>query len=52
MAAMIVAACEERPAPKAILVVTDRYTGWPESLLGGSGLPHASPHGRERAEVD
>ena len=29
MAAMIVAACEERPAPKAILVVTDGYTGWP-----------------------
>ncbi|MGA7700793.1 MAG: VWA-like domain-containing protein, partial [Thermoguttaceae bacterium] len=29
MAAMIVAACEERPSPKAILVVTDGYTGWP-----------------------
>ena len=29
MAALIVAACEERPAPKAILVVTDGYTGWP-----------------------
>ena len=29
MAAMIVAAAEERPAPKAILVVTDGYTGWP-----------------------
>ena len=29
MSAMIVAACEERPAPKAILVVTDGYTGWP-----------------------
>jgi predicted metal-dependent peptidase len=30
MAAMIEAACEERPAPKAILVVTDGYTGWPD----------------------
>ena len=29
MSAMIVAACKERPAPKAILVVTDGYTGWP-----------------------
>ena len=29
MAAMIEAACEERPAPKAILVVTDGFTGWP-----------------------
>ncbi|MGD0382253.1 MAG: VWA-like domain-containing protein [Thermoguttaceae bacterium] len=29
MSAMIVAACEERPAPKAILVITDGYTGWP-----------------------
>ena len=30
MAALIVAAAEERPAPKAILVVTDGYTGWPK----------------------
>ncbi|MCC6127408.1 MAG: hypothetical protein IT426_20815 [Pirellulales bacterium] len=29
MAALIVAAAEERPAPKAILVVTDGFTGWP-----------------------
>jgi predicted metal-dependent peptidase len=29
MAAMIVAAAEERPAPKAIVVVTDGETGWP-----------------------
>ena len=29
MSAMILAACEERPAPKAILVVTDGKTGWP-----------------------
>lgn len=29
MAALIVAAAQERPAPKAILVVTDGYTGWP-----------------------
>jgi hypothetical protein len=29
MAAKIVAPCEERPAPKAVLVVTDGYTGWP-----------------------
>ncbi|MFZ1935763.1 MAG: VWA-like domain-containing protein, partial [Thermoguttaceae bacterium] len=34
MAAMIVAACEERPAPKAILVVTDGYTGWPPKHVG------------------
>jgi predicted metal-dependent peptidase len=34
MAAMIVAACEERPSPKAILVVTDGYTGWPHDLVG------------------
>jgi predicted metal-dependent peptidase len=34
MAAMIVAACEERPAPKAILVVTDGYTGWPPKPVG------------------
>ena len=27
---LIVAAAEERPAPKAILVVTDGYTGWPK----------------------
>jgi predicted metal-dependent peptidase len=26
---LIVAAAEERPTPKAILVVTDRYTDWP-----------------------
>ncbi len=30
MARLIVAAAEERPAPKAILVVTDGYTGWPQ----------------------
>ena len=29
MSALIVAAAEERPAPKAILVVTDGQTGWP-----------------------
>jgi predicted metal-dependent peptidase len=34
MAATIVAACEERPAPKAILVVTDGYTGWPIEPVG------------------
>jgi predicted metal-dependent peptidase len=34
MAAMIVAACEERPSPKAILVVTDGYTGWPPRPVG------------------
>ena len=34
MAAMIVAACDERPAPKAILVVTDGYTGWPPKPVG------------------
>jgi hypothetical protein len=34
MAAMIVAACAERPAPKAILVVTDGYTGWPREPVG------------------
>ncbi|MFZ1933983.1 MAG: hypothetical protein WCB27_15235 [Thermoguttaceae bacterium] len=34
MAAMIVTACEERPAPKAILVVADRYTGWPPKPVG------------------
>ena len=31
---MIVAACEERPSPKAILVVTDGYTGWPSKPVG------------------
>ena len=34
MSAMIVAATEERPAPKAILVVTDGYTGWPREPVG------------------
>ena len=34
MAAMIMAACEERPASKAILVVTDGYTGWPRQPVG------------------
>ncbi|MFZ1935902.1 MAG: VWA-like domain-containing protein [Thermoguttaceae bacterium] len=34
MAAMIVAACEERPSPKAILVVADGYTGWPPKPVG------------------
>ena len=34
MGALIVAACEERPAPKAILVVTDGYTGWPKKPVG------------------
>ncbi len=34
MAAMIVAACEERPSPKEILVVTDGYTGWPPRPVG------------------
>ena len=29
MAALIVAAAEERPTPKAILVVTDGYTDYP-----------------------
>jgi predicted metal-dependent peptidase len=31
MSALIVAATEERPAPKAILVVTDGETGWPSA---------------------
>ncbi len=34
MAALIVAAAEERPAPKAILVVTDGYTDWPCEPVG------------------
>ena len=34
MAGLIVAAAEERPAPKAILVVTDGYTGWPQEPVG------------------
>ncbi len=34
MSALIVAASEERPAPKAILVVTDGYTGWPREPVG------------------
>ena len=34
MTAMIVAACEERPSPKAILVVTDGYTRWPPKPVG------------------
>jgi hypothetical protein len=34
MAAMIVAACAERPSAKAILVVTDGYTGWPPKPVG------------------
>ena len=34
MAAMIVAACGERPAAKAILVVTDGYTDWPPNPVG------------------
>ena len=34
MAALIVAAAEERPAPKAILVVTDGFTGWPREPVG------------------
>ena len=34
MAAMVVAACEERPSPKAILAVTDGYTGWPPKPVG------------------
>ena len=34
MAAMIAAAAEERPAPKAILVVTDGFTGWPKEPVG------------------
>jgi len=34
MATMIVAAAEERPAPKAILVVTDGYTGWSPEPVG------------------
>ncbi len=34
MAAMVVAACEERQSPKAILVVTDGYTGWPPKPVG------------------
>ena len=53
MAALVVAAAEERPAPKAILVVTDGYTGWPRKSVGprGFGLPDASPHCRTRAET-
>jgi len=31
---MIVAAAEDRPTPKAILVVTDGYTGWPGQPVG------------------
>ena len=48
MAAMIVAAAEERPAPKAILVVTDGYTGWPRETCwaASSGLSNAKPGGR------
>jgi predicted metal-dependent peptidase len=34
MAGLIVAAAEERPAPKAILVVSDGYTGWPAKPVG------------------
>jgi predicted metal-dependent peptidase len=34
MAGLIVAAAEERPAPKAVLVVTDGYTGWPQEPVG------------------
>lgn len=34
MTAMIVAAAEERPQPKAIIVVTDGYTGWPSEEVG------------------
>jgi predicted metal-dependent peptidase len=34
MSAMILAACEERPVPKAILVVTDGYTDWPPKPVG------------------
>jgi predicted metal-dependent peptidase len=29
MSALVLAACQERPAPKAILVVSDGETGWP-----------------------
>ncbi len=31
---LIVAAAKERPAPKAILVVTDGYTDWPKQPVG------------------
>ena len=34
MAGLIVAAAEERPVPKAILVVSDGYTGWPAKPVG------------------
>ncbi len=34
MSAMIVAACGERPAPKAVLVVTDGMTDWPPEPVG------------------
>ena len=34
MAAMMVAACKERRSPKAILLVTDGYTGWPPRPVG------------------
>jgi predicted metal-dependent peptidase len=34
MAGLIVAAAEERLAPKAILVVTDGYTGWLPEPVG------------------
>jgi predicted metal-dependent peptidase len=34
MAVLIVVAAKERPAPKAILVVTDGYTGWPPKPVG------------------
>jgi hypothetical protein len=33
MAALIVAAAEERPAPKVIVVCTDGETGWPSERV-------------------
>jgi hypothetical protein len=34
MAAIIEAACAERPTPKVMLVVTDGYTGWSSEPVG------------------
>ncbi len=50
---MIVAACEKRPSPKAILIVTDgNRLAAKIRRAEGSGLPHASRDCRQRAEVD
>ena len=49
MAAMIVVAAEERPAPKAILVVTDGYTGWPPKPVGPRVVACLTQAGRPTA---